>query len=112
MMEFANNYGVPNYKLIADTLSLTTWEHPQRIIELPIIDKHTKILLVTSKWHMKRALFSFKQYFDEVFPSPISVSSVNNFIYAIQRFIPQPGALSRSTTMLHEWIGLLWYKIR
>ena len=112
MMEFAYNYGVPKDKLIADKLSLNTLEHPQRILELPSIDKHTKILLVTSGWHMRRALFSFNQYFDEVCPSPISVSGVNNSIFAIQRFIPHPGALSKSTTMLHEWIGLLWYKIK
>ena len=112
MMDFAYNYGVPRDKLIADTLSLNTWEHPQRILELPIVNNHTKILLVTSRWHMRRALFSFNQYFDEVCPSPIFVSILNNPISALQRFIPHPDALSKSTTMLHEWIGLLWYKMK
>ena len=112
MMDFAYNYGIPKNKLIADTLSLNTWEHPLRILELPNLNKKTKIVLVTSRWHMRRALFSFNRYFDEVYPSSISVSVVNNFVFSIQRFIPHPGVLSRSTTMLHEWIGLLWYKIR
>jgi uncharacterized SAM-binding protein YcdF (DUF218 family) len=112
MMEFAHNYGVPKAKLMADTLSLNTREHPQRILELPSINKHTIIGLVTSEWHMRRALFSFKQYFDEVYPSPISTSIIDNSLFAIQRFIPHPDALSKSTTMIHEWIGLLWYKIK
>jgi uncharacterized SAM-binding protein YcdF (DUF218 family) len=112
MTAMAVNAGVPMAKLIADTLSLNTMVHPQRILELPSINKHTIIGLVTSKWHMRRAIFSFKQYFDEVYPSPISASILDNSLFAIQRFIPYPDALSKSTTMIHEWIGILWYKIK
>ena len=112
MTAMAVNAGVPGNKIIADTLSGNTFEHPQKIIELPGINPKTSVGVVTSKWHMRRALFSFKQYFDEVYPSPISASIIDNSLFAIQRFIPYPDALSKSTTMIHEWIGLLWYKIK
>ena len=112
MTAMAVNAGVPGNKIIADTLSGNTFEHPQKIMELPGINPQTSVGVVTSKWHMRRAIFSFKQSFDEVYPSPISASIIDNSLFAIQRFIPYPDALSKSTRMIHEWIGILWYKIK
>ena len=113
MIELARNNSVPKSKLVADTLSLNTREHPQRILELPNINKQTIIGLVTSTWHMRRALFSFNQYFEKVIISPpISTDINSNLLFAFQRLIPYPDSLSKSTTMIHEWIGLLWYKIK
>ena len=112
MTAMAVNAGVPRNRIIADTLSSNTFEHPQKIMELPGINPQTSVGVVTSKWHMRRAIFSFKQYFDEVYPSPISASIIDNSLFTIQRFIPHPDALSKSTTMIHEWIGLLCYKIK
>ena len=111
MIELAQYFDVPRYNLIADTLSRTTREHPQKILELPSINKQTKIGIVTSNWHMRRALFSFKQYFEQVYPSPIPVSLVDNTSFSFQQLIPCPDVLSKTTTMIHEWIGLLWYKL-
>ncbi len=112
MTAMAVNAGVPRNKIIVDTLSSNTFEHPQNIIELQGINTQTSVGVVTSKWHMRRAIFSFKQYFDEVYPSPIFASIIDSSLFVIQRFIPCPDALSKSTTMIHEWIGLLWYKIK
>lgn len=112
MIELAQNFGIPKFKLFADTLSRNTMEHPIKILELPNITNQTKIGLVTSKWHMKRALFSFKKYFKKVQPILSPSYLVGNSTFAYQRFFPYPDTLSKSTTMIHEWIGLLWYKLK
>ena len=58
--------GVPKYKIVVDTLSLNTFEHPQRILELPGISPQSLVEVVTSKWHMRRAIWCFQEFFTNV----------------------------------------------
>ena len=44
MTAMAVNAGVPGNKIIADTLSGNTFEHPQKIMELPGINPQTSVL--------------------------------------------------------------------
>ena len=58
--------GVPKYKIVVDTLSRNTFEHPQRILELPGISPQSLVEVVTSKWHMRRAIWCFQEFFTNV----------------------------------------------
>ena len=111
MMRLAEIEGVPQNKIFADTLSFNTWEHPKILSELPIIKSNDVIGVVTSRWHMRRALWSFKKFFDNVQPSPVQSSISFSPKFHFYNFIPHPSAMSRTTVMIHEWIGLLWYKL-
>ena len=51
------------------------------------------------------------------FPQGVIVPAPANYTYDPSvRFrdyiIPSAGALLKSTTALHEWIGILWYSLR
>ena len=58
--------GVPKYKIVVDTLSRNTFEHPQMILELPGISPLRLVEVVTSKWHMRRAIWCFQEFFTNV----------------------------------------------
>ena len=107
--------GVPSNKIFLDTLSINTWDHPIKLSELSIISSNMVIGIVTSRWHMRRALWSFERYFDKVQPAPnqpsISINPISD-IYSFYRFLPNPLTIAKTTLMIHEWIGLLWYKLK
>ncbi len=69
-----------------------------------------RILLVTDALHMPRSERSFVQAGFEVVPAPTGFLSTRPLDAA--SFIPGAPALKSSHYALHEWIGLLWYRLR
>ena len=107
--------GVPSHKIFLDTLSVNTWDHPKKLTELSNIDTNMVIGIVTSKWHMRRALWSFKRYFNKIQVSTItshpSIDPISD-IDTSRKFYPNPLTIAKTTLMIHEWIGLLWYNLK
>jgi uncharacterized SAM-binding protein YcdF (DUF218 family) len=70
----------------------------------------TRILLVTHAWHMARARAAFEKAGFTVIAAPT--------IYVTERkltvldFLPSAKGLMQSHIALHEWIGMLWYKLK
>ena len=72
-----------------------------------------KAYLVTHAWHMKRAVYAFEQTDIKVTPAPTIFSSSSVIHHPVLAwFSPSAGALSRSSFVVHEYIGLIWYRIR
>jgi len=67
-------------------------------------------LLVTHRWHMARALWSFRAVGYPVIPAPPPVGVM--FSFSASSFLPQIGALLDSYYALHELFGLAWYMCR
>ena len=76
-----------------------------------ILSKHQlkRVLLVTEAMHMPRARMAFEQAGFDVQAVPSSF--VANKPRDLSSFIPTAQALRHSHYALHEWIGLLWYRI-
>jgi uncharacterized SAM-binding protein YcdF (DUF218 family) len=92
-------------------ISRTTWEnavYSRQIAEKNGIDK---VLLVTHAWHMPRAVYSFEKAGFKVTPAPTVFKSVDLPGIGVMDFVPGINALYNSTWMLHEMLGLLWYRI-
>lgn len=70
----------------------------------------SRILLVSDALHMPRSERSFVQAGFEVVPAPTGFVSMRPLDAA--SFIPGAPALKNSHYALHEWIGLLWYRLR
>jgi uncharacterized SAM-binding protein YcdF (DUF218 family) len=69
------------------------------------------IFLVTHAWHMPRSVMLFEQQGLNVTPAPtIFVSSKDEF--ALIDYLPSAGALYKTRVALHEYLGLIWYKLR
>ena len=76
-----------------------------------IIKKESKIILVTSAFHMKRAKFLFEKKGFKVFPYPVDFKLRNNKI-TIMDFIPSAGSLSTSSFAIRELLGRIYYRIK
>jgi uncharacterized SAM-binding protein YcdF (DUF218 family) len=68
-----------------------------------------QIALVTHAWHMPRAAREFEQAGFEVTPA----ATVYTRLYKtdLLTFIPNAGALLKSSLFFHEVIGMLWYRL-
>lgn len=69
----------------------------------------TRIVLVTHALHMPRAVGAFESRGLEVVPAPLKRSPVR---LDIRAFLPSAAALYASASVLHEWVGRLWYRVR
>jgi uncharacterized SAM-binding protein YcdF (DUF218 family) len=66
-------------------------------------------LVVTHAWHMPRAILSFQQAGFPIIPAPLHADT--HEIRAVSDFLPHTSAWVRSFYALHEWIGLLAYRM-
>lgn len=69
-----------------------------------------KILLVTDGIHMPRSLEIFEKSGLQVVPAPTALLS-RGALHPLD-FIPGGEGLRRSHYAMHEWIGLIWYRLR
>lgn len=76
---------------------------------------YERILLVTSAWHMKRARLMFKKYAPEIevacAPADFENSIVAARPFSFSDFLPDPGAFMGNSVALHEWVGIVGYKL-
>jgi uncharacterized SAM-binding protein YcdF (DUF218 family) len=90
--------------------ALTTWDNAR--LSAPLLKQHNirRIVLVTHAWHLRRAVPLFESQGLNVIPAGIQFSSTR--IDSILDLLPTPAGLRDSTFALHEWLGILWYKLR
>jgi uncharacterized SAM-binding protein YcdF (DUF218 family) len=90
--------------------SSTTWENAQ--FSAPLLKQAGvhRIVLVTHAWHLRRAVPLFEAQGLGVIPAGIQFSSTR--VESILDLVPTPAGLRDSTFALHEWLGILWYKLR
>ena len=69
-----------------------------------------RVLLVTDAMHMSRAMQIFSKTSLMVVPAATDFRSRKPL--SVADFIPSAGGLQSSHYALHEWIGLVWYRLR
>jgi uncharacterized SAM-binding protein YcdF (DUF218 family) len=88
----------------------TTWENAR--LSAPLLRQAgvQRIVLVTHAWHLRRALPLFEsQGFDVI---PAGTRFAGSGIDSVFDVLPAANGLRDSTFALHEWLGILWYKLR
>ncbi|RVU84016.1 YdcF family protein [Leucothrix sargassi] len=90
--------------------SHTTWENAQFSDQLLSADGIKSAWLVTHAWHMPRSVQVFSNRQVEYLPASHSYG-VSAWDKKWMLWMPQASALARSGVALHEWLGLLWYKL-
>lgn len=108
MAEAALHRGVPASAVLLEPRSHNTREYPVEALLLPNVTPATPIAVVTSNWHMRRAKHEFCRYFQHVQIDP--VPDMQSPVVWLD-FIPDAGSLNTNTTLLREWVGMLWYAI-
>lgn len=67
-----------------------------------------RVALVTQSWHMPRAVMSYRQAGFEVVAAPTAFSFQSD---RPTQWLPSASALATSSTALHEYLGLLVYRL-
>ena len=90
--------------------SLTTWDNAR--LSAPLLEQAgvRRIALITHAWHLRRAAPLFEAQGLSVVPAGIQFASTH--VDAIFDVLPTPNGLRDSSFALHEWLGILWYKLR
>ena len=74
-----------------------------------------KILLVTSAWHMKRARMMFEKYAPEIevvcAPADFEQTMMAENLFSSKAILPDVNALYLNSVALHEWVGIIGYKL-
>jgi len=101
------DFGVPVQWV--EPVALDTWENAH--MSAPILKEHAirSIYVVTSAWHMRRALLAFSDTGITVTAAPTYFERVSTDMID---FVPAVGGWASSYLALHEWIGCAWYALR
>jgi len=96
---------------VVENKSKTTYENAKFTAELLGRNNHKKIFLVSSAFHMPRAVEAFQKFGIDVIAAPTVFTSTEKGIL-LGDFMPQANAFKESYFALHEMFGRLWYKLR
>ena len=105
------SWGLKAEHVFAENLANNTWENATRIRD--ILQKkgiHT-VVLVTSAWHMPRSVACFRAQGLKVIPAPTDYLTKMTAYDALS-FVPQASVFEDSVRALHEYLGLLFYRVR
>jgi uncharacterized SAM-binding protein YcdF (DUF218 family) len=102
--------GVPDSMILLESESKVTRD--EALVSAEILRAHgiTSCIVVTSDTHMRRALATFRRAGLDAVPA-IAVSPVA-FESPIRRWVPTQQALEFSQEVVHEYVGLAWYRLR
>jgi len=90
--------------------ALTTWDNAHFSASLLKQARVQRIVLVTHAWHLRRIVPLFESHGFSVIPAGTQFSSTR--VDSILDLLPTPAGLRDSSYALHEWLGILWYKLR
>lgn len=110
--DFLVEFGVPDAAISLASTSRNTFENALEIKELMAAETFGSALLVTSAFHMPRALATFQKLGIPVTASSTDVRVINKVERPIFDWLPDSQYLDLTTMALKEWIGYAVYALR
>jgi uncharacterized SAM-binding protein YcdF (DUF218 family) len=110
MADLLAEWGVPRDALLVEGGSLDT--HQNAVETKRLLDARglSRVLLVTSASHMSRAAAAFRAVGLSCVPCPTDFVAGDGG--GFWGWVPDVGALGKTSRVVHEWIGGLWYRLR
>lgn len=109
MKQLLEELGVDRRSIITEVRSRDTYENALYVKEICQQHGFKKIALITSAYHMPRAMETFKSVGLDVLPYPTDFKQDKK--YTLYSFIPRISVLNDSYKALREHLGLLAYGI-
>jgi len=100
--------GIPERAIVLEAGSRDTWENSRGLRSL-LAGTKRPVVLVTSAFHMARAVWTFRRNGIDVIPAPTDYRTSPLTIYSL---IPSAEALSSSATSVGEYLARGWYFVR
>jgi len=111
MKHWLISFGIDATRIHEENQANTTWENALFTKTLLENKNISNVILVTSAWHMPRAVWCFEQQGLHVIPAPTDYLT-DQAAYDIRSFLPHWDRLADSGHALHEYLGLFWYKLK
>jgi len=105
---FFANRGLAEENIIIEGQSRNTWENIRNVKE---IVEEKPFFLVTSAYHMERALKEFEKVGANPIPAPTDFK-IKTEKYNALDFLPDAQNLRKSDLAFHEYLGILWYGLK
>ena len=102
------DFGVPVRWV--ESRSPTTWENARDSAAMLDPAGIRSVFVVTSAWHMRRALIAFAQTDLSATLAPVRRDSPPRWV--AEDMTPSAKSWETSFDALHEWIGCVWYRLR
>jgi uncharacterized SAM-binding protein YcdF (DUF218 family) len=112
MLQFLIDLGVPKDKVILERRSRNTYENAREVRRLLAAGGRTKVLLVTSALHMRRAEATFEGVGLDVVPVATDYEVETEARLTLLDLLPDAAALEGSSRALKEYLGLWVYRLR
>ena len=105
---FLLDLGVPADEIIIEDKSRDTFENAKFAQEICARWSFTNPILVTSAYHLKRAVMSFEKVGLKVLPFPAGFKSWQGKHYRWKSYLP--GDFSTASIAIKEYLGLIFYE--
>jgi uncharacterized SAM-binding protein YcdF (DUF218 family) len=102
--------GISTERLLIETASQTTWDNARNTKALLGAAAQGRWVLITSAWHMPRAMGSFQKVGLTVIPYPVDYQTRGR-ADLIRPFTVVGYGLQRLDIAVREWLGLLGYRM-
>lgn len=105
--------GVNKERILIERNSRNTHEHAVVLAKILHTEEKGQWVLITSAFHMPRSYGCFKKEGLNIIPYPVDykTGSDSNTGFSFFSIMPGIGNFGRFSIALHEWIGLIAYKI-
>jgi uncharacterized SAM-binding protein YcdF (DUF218 family) len=103
--------GAPASRVIREGKSRTTWENAREVSRIAADRGFRTLALVTSAWHMPRAMMAFRRAGVQTIPAPTGFLTEGRALLA-RDFLPGFPSLQDSALALREYLGILDYSAR
>ncbi len=110
MAEEALRLGVEPERVHVEARSQTTRDNALFVADYLGERRWSRVVLVTSRLHMRRAMAAFAA--EGMAPVPMPASPRMPWRFRPVELLPSASALAESTSAIHDWIGLGWYRLR
>lgn len=111
MKRYLVQMGIPEQEIHMEATSRNTYENALDVKKLCETLACKNIVLITSAYHMRRAVYAFRHAgLTNILPAPTDYK-VNRRCYGFMDYMPDMEALANTFRGLHEYVGLLYYKV-
>jgi uncharacterized SAM-binding protein YcdF (DUF218 family) len=110
MRDVLRRAGVPDAMIWTERRSKSTYDNALFTAELLRAKQIRRIVLVTEAHHMLRSDLCFRKQGIEVVPSACNYRYIL-FSGQWQDFFPSSKMITSNEDTLHEWMGLVWYRV-
>ena len=106
--ERAVSLGLNKSRIIIESTSFNTQGHAIQAKTLSGIKSNTPIAMVTSNFHLRRALREFHRYFSNVYSFG---TEDQDFSFSLISFVPFTASLDDNTYRIKEFVGIIVYQL-